>query len=77
LLPSTAHNRCGHAATRLRIAAYPALSVPNRPVANTISRSSTTSIVADSLCGSTPMNTLATSFALPPLLLMTPGGHCC
>ena len=43
----------------MRIAAYPALSVANRPVANTVSRSSTTSMVADSLWGSTPMNTLA------------------
>ncbi len=59
LLPSTAQVRPVHAATRLRIAAYPALSAPNRPVASTVSRSSTTSIVADSLCGSTPMNTFA------------------
>ena len=29
------------------------------PVANTVSRSSTTSIVADNLWGSTPMNTIA------------------
>ena len=33
----------------------------NRPVANTVSRSSRTSIVADNLWGSTPMNTLAIS----------------
>ncbi len=65
LLPSTAHIRSGNAATCRRIAAYPALSVVNRPVASTVSRSSTTSIVADSLWGSTPMNTLAMSFALP------------
>jgi len=51
----------------LRIAAYPTLSVPNRPVANTVSRSSTTSIVADSLWGSTPMNTFATP--LPRLVV--------
>jgi hypothetical protein len=49
----------GHRDTVLRIAAYPALSVSNRPVANTVSRSSTTSIVADNLGGSTPMNTFA------------------
>jgi hypothetical protein len=47
----------------LRIAVYPALSVENRPVARTSSVSSTTSMVADSLWGSTPMNTLAMSFA--------------
>jgi hypothetical protein len=41
---STAHTRCGQPATVLRIAAYPALSVPNRPVASTVSRSSSTSI---------------------------------
>jgi hypothetical protein len=57
LLPSTAQTRCGQARTSLRIAAYPTLSVPNRPVANTVSWSSTSSIVADSLWGSTPMNT--------------------
>jgi hypothetical protein len=34
-------------------------------VARTFSRSSTTSMVADSLWGSTPMNTLAVSFAFP------------
>jgi len=67
LLPSTAQTRCGQARTCLRIAAYPTLSVPNRPVVNTVSRSSTTSIVADSLWGSTPMNT----FAMPlPRLVM-------
>ena len=48
-----------------RIAACPALSVANRPVASTVSRSSTTSMVADSLWGSTPMNTLAMNFAFP------------
>ena len=66
----------GHVRTYVRIAVYPDLSVPNRPLANTASRSSTTSIVADSLCGSTPMNTLAMSFALPSSFLMTPGGQC-
>ena len=64
LLPSTAQTRSGHPATVLRIAAYPALSVPNRPVASTVSWSSTTSIVADSLWGSTPMNTFAMPLAL-------------
>jgi hypothetical protein len=54
-----AQTRSGHRDTVLRIAAYPALSVSNRPVASTVSRSSTTSIVADSLWGSTPMNTFA------------------
>ena len=39
--------------------AVPALSVSNRPVASTVSRSSTTSMVADNLWGSTPMNTFA------------------
>ena len=39
-----------------------------RPVASTVSRRSTTSIVADSLWGSTPMNTLAMSFALPVIV---------
>jgi len=66
LLPSTAQVRSGNPATRLRIALYPALSVVNRPVASTFSRSSTTSIVADSFWGSTPMNTRAmTSLAFP------------
>ncbi len=76
LLPSTAQTRSGHAATCLRIAAYPALSVPNRPVASTLSWSSTTSMVADSLWGSTPMNT----FMKHPLsvadLQGLRGGHC-
>ena len=57
LLPSTAHIRSRYPATCLRIAAYPALSVVNRPVARTVSLSSTTSMVADSLWGSTPMMT--------------------
>ena len=57
----------------MRIAAYPALSVPNRPVASTVSLSSTTSMVADSLWGSTPMNTLATSSAFPPSLSVDAG----
>jgi hypothetical protein len=49
-----------------RIAACSALSVANRLVADTVSRSSTTWMVADSLWGSTPMNTLDMSFAFPP-----------
>ena len=53
----------------MRIAAYQALSVPNRPAASTVSLSSTTSMVADSLWGSTPMNTFAMSFTVPPSLL--------
>jgi hypothetical protein len=53
LLPSTAQVRSAYAATCLRIAEYPALSVPNLPVVNTLSRPSTTSIVADS-CGDRP-----------------------
>ena len=58
----------------MRIAAYPALSVANRPVASTVSRSSTTSMVADSLWGSTPMNTLAmTSLAFRRDRLMIAG----
>ena len=48
-----------------RIAAYPALSVANRLVANSVSRSSTTWMVADSLWGSTPMNILDMSLAFP------------
>ena len=60
----------------MRIAVYPALSVANRPVANTVSRSSTTSMVADSLWGSTPMNTLDMNLRLPVVGWLTPGGHC-
>ena len=46
----------------------------NRPVAKTVSLSSTTSMVADSLWGSTPMNTLAiTCPAFPPSLSMDAG----
>jgi hypothetical protein len=53
------------------------LSVPNLAVASTVSRSSTTSIVADSLWGSTPMNTLAiTCPAFRRRYRWTPGGHC-
>ncbi|QWZ10178.1 hypothetical protein KRR39_10800 [Nocardioides panacis] len=59
LLPSTAQTRSGQRDTVFRIAVYPGLSVLNRPVASTVSCSSTTSIVAESLWGSTPMNTFA------------------
>ena len=55
----------------------PGLVRAEPPVASTVSRSSTTSMVADSLWGSTPMNTLAMSFALPAVVgWLTPGGHC-
>jgi hypothetical protein len=51
--------------------------VANRLVADTVSRSSTTWMVADSLWGSTPMNTLDMSFAFPVVVgWLTPGGHC-
>src|SRR6266540_2867206 len=40
--------------------------MPNRPVANRISRSSRTSIVADRLCGSVPITTCPTT--LPPFI---------
>ena len=76
LLPSTAQIRSGIGPDCRRIAAYPALSVPNLPVANTVSLSSRTSIVADSLWGSTPMTTLAMTFAFSPFLSSTPGGQC-
>ena len=53
---------------------YPALSVANRPVANTVSRSSTTSMVADTLWESTPMNTFAmTRLAFPSLSVENAG----
>ena len=52
----------GDAFAHLRV---PPWSVPKRPVATTVSRSSTTSMVADSLWVSTPMTNLAMSFAFP------------
>ena len=55
--PSTAHTRPGQALTYLRIAEYPARSVVNRPEPSIRSWPSTTSMVADNLCGSTPMTT--------------------
>jgi hypothetical protein len=57
--------RSGQALTDARIAAYPALSVLNRPRPSSRSWSSTTTIVADSLWGSTPMTT-STMLPLPP-----------
>jgi hypothetical protein len=76
LLPSTAQTRSGQAATCLSIAAYPAMSVPNRPVVSTVSRSSTTSIVTDSLWGSTPMNTFMQHSPFLVNRRDSRGGHC-
>ena len=69
LAPSTAQTRSGHAFAYFTIAAYPARSVANRPWPSLRSRSSTTSIVADSLWGSTPMTTCSTSAPLLHVLL--------
>jgi len=55
--PSTAHIRDGHFLAYRRIAVNPARSVVNLPNPSINSRSSTTSIVADNLWGSTPMMT--------------------
>lgn len=53
--PSTAQVLSGHALAYASIAAWPGLSVVNRPWPSLRLRSSTTSIVADILWGSTPM----------------------
>jgi len=47
---STAQTRSGQEAAYVRIAAWPARSVVNRPEPSICSRSSMTSMVADSLC---------------------------
>src|SRR5450631_4252659 len=52
---STAQTRCGHCRTNLISASYPPRAVGNRPVAASVPCWSTTSIVTEALCGSTPM----------------------
>ena len=75
LQPSTAQMRSANLRPAASICAYPAVSVPYLPAANTLTWSSMTSIVAERLCGSIPMITPTISSSGDPEDFRR-GGHC-
>ena len=74
--PRSPRSAAATASPSASIARYPAASVPYRPPPTTVSSPAMTSIVAERLCGSIPMITLA--HPVPPARsadLGEPGGH--